>query len=276
MEKKSLSFISCCIIILLIIITSNGFTTHEINNNSNKKWELVFEDNFDTFNSSNWITLHDNGNRTLWSNKELQWYNDNNVVVENGVCKLIAKKESIYGKDVESEKQFEYTSGMICSSKGHLQQYGKWEIKVRFPFNKGCWPAFYLVPLKRPTLPEIDIFEYFGKKENEISCTIHYGTDYYNPERDNSVNPYYFNKTKDIKGDFSDKWMIWSLECTPEKIVWKLDGKTILTSYEGIPTEPLYMIANLAVKDFDGPVNDSGIPYVMEIDYVKCYKWVSE
>jgi beta-glucanase (GH16 family) len=276
MNKLSLSFISLCIIILLFIITFNGFTSSEKNNNSKKKWELVFEDNFDSFNSSNWITLHDNGNRTIWSNKELQWYKDKNVVVENGICKLIAKKESIYGKDVESEKQFGYTSGMICSSKGFLQQYGKWEMKVKFPFNKGCWPAFYLVPLKRPTLPEIDIFEYFGKKENEISCTIHYGTDYYNPNRDNTVNPYYYNKTKDIIGDFSDRWMIWSLECTPDKIVWKLDGKTILTSDSGIPTEPLYMIANLAVKDFDEPVDDSGIPYVMEIDYVKCYKWVSE
>ncbi len=80
MNKLSLSFISLCIIILLFIITFNGFTSSEKNNNSKKKWELVFEDNFDSFNSSNWITLHDNGNRTIWSNKELQWYKDKNYI----------------------------------------------------------------------------------------------------------------------------------------------------------------------------------------------------
>ncbi|MEZ4692161.1 MAG: hypothetical protein R3A12_19180, partial [Ignavibacteria bacterium] len=91
----------------------------------NYKWQLTFEDNFDTFDRSRWQTLFDMGNRTIWSNKELQWYKDENIISENGVLKLIAKKESIYGKDAESEKQFEYTSGMINSPQTFSQVYGK-------------------------------------------------------------------------------------------------------------------------------------------------------
>ena len=271
MKNKLLVFLGASLILLTYIFSSTGFSTME---QCKYKWKLVFEDNFDTFDRSKWITLHDNGNRTIWSNKELQWYNDDNVTVENGICKLTVKKESIYGKDVESEKQFNYTSGMICSSKGFLQQYGKWEMKVRFPFNKGCWPAFYLVPLQRPTLPELDIFEYFGREENKISCSQHWGTDYLNPAKDNTKDPYYFLKTKEVTGDFSDRWMIWTFECTPEKMTWKLDGKTVFKSTKGIPTTPLYMIANVALKDWDGTVGENGMPYVMEIDYIKAYQMI--
>ncbi|HMS65237.1 MAG TPA: glycoside hydrolase family 16 protein [Ignavibacteria bacterium] len=261
--------------VLVLLVSFYGVTTSDLRSAAQcgKKWKVVFEDNFDSFDGSKWITMHDNGNRTIWSNKELQFYKDNNVTVENGICKLIVKEESYYGKDVESEKQFQYTSGMICSSKGFMQQYGKWEMKVRFPFNRGCWPAFYLVPLKRPTLPEIDIFEYFGKEKNKISCTQHWGTDYLNPQKDNTKDPYYFMKSKELTGDYANKWMTWTFESYPNKMVWKLNGKTVFKATEGIPDSPLYMIANVAVKDWDGkPVDNSGFPYVMEIDYIKAYQ----
>ncbi len=242
------------------------------------KWQLIFEDNFDTFDRSAWITEHHNGNRTIWSNKELQWYKDENVYSENGVLKLVVKKESLYGKDVESEKQFEYTSGMICDSKSLSQTYGKWEMRVRFPFKGGYWPAFYLVPLTRPTLPEIDVFEYFGIKENEISCTVHWGKDY------GLKAPDYNMATTVLQGDYSDTWMVWAVEVTPKKIVWKLNNKEVKRSTQGLPTTPMYMIANVALKDRpeDGISTDkiardaAQDPYVMEIDYVKIYKYNSQ
>ncbi|MBL8008445.1 MAG: glycoside hydrolase family 16 protein [Ignavibacteria bacterium] len=258
-------------------LNSCGFHTLDSNNYS---WKLVFEDNFDSFDKSKWRTLHDNGNRTLWSNKELQWYNDENVKVENGILKLIAKKESIYGKDPESEKQFEYTSGMICNSKSYTQAYGKWEMKVKFPYKKGFWPAFFLVPLQRPTLPEIDVFEYFGIKKNKISCNQHWGVDYPSQEAiKRGTYPYYFAKGKEIEGNFSDVWMVWSFECFPDKMLWKLDGNTVYESTEGIPTAPLYMIANVAIKDFKDnnyKVDNTGLPYIMEVDFIKIYKIVPE
>jgi beta-glucanase (GH16 family) len=261
-------------IIVVIINFSCGFTTVEKEGFS---WQITFEDNFDTYDHSKWINTHDNGKRTIWSNKELEWYKEENVEVENGILKLTAKPESIYGKDEESEKQFEFTSGMICNAKSFTQAYGKWEMKVRFPFKKGFWPAFFLVPVQRPTLPEIDVFEYFGRTENEISCTNHWGVDYPGASTGGQREPFYFINEKKITGDFSDKWMIWSFECYPNKMVWKLDGKIVKESTEGIPTAPLYMIANVAVKDWSdnntGLEND-GVPYVMEIDYVKIYKMV--
>lgn len=242
------------------------------------KWKLTFEDNFNTFDRARWKTFFDMGNRTIWSNKELQWYEDENLVAENGILKIIAKKESVYGKDVESEKQFEFTSGMINSPESFLQAYGKWEIRVRFPFRKGYWPAFWLVPKQRPGLPEIDVFEYFGIRENKISCNQHWGLDYPNYSGgmyEGKTEPFYYVRPKEIEGNFSNVWMVWSFECYPDRMLWKLNGKTVNESSEGIPTAPLYIIANVAIKDWqenEYKVDDSNTPYVMEIDYIRVYK----
>ena len=279
MKKKSIYFQIFSVIFFIsgfaLLVFTYGFTSEE---SECSKWELVFEDNFDTFDRNTWLTMHDNGNRTIWSNKELQWYKDENVYSENGILKLVVKKESIYGKDVESEKQFEYTSGMICDSKSLSQTYGKWEIKVKFPYKGGYWPAFYLVPLTRPTLPEIDVFEYYGIKENEISCTLHWGKDY------GLKPPDYNTVTKDLTGNFTNVWMIWAIEVTPKKIVWKLNNKEVFRSKKGLPTSPLYMIANVALKDWPdrGITTEkitreaTDISYIMEIDYVKIYKYIPQ
>lgn len=268
--KTSINVLFCIIIVLIFGLNSCAFKTNE---NSDYKWQVTFEDNFDSFENSKWIKHHDNGNRTIWSNKELQFYKDENVEVQNGILRLTAKKESYYGKDVENEKQFDFTSGMICNSKSFPQTYGKWEMKVRFPYRKGFWPAFFLVPTQRPTLPEIDVFEYYGIDQNKISCTLHWGLDY-SYRKDGK--PFYYVNTKDLEGDFTDEWMVWSLECFPTKIYWKLNGRTVFESDEGIPTAPMYMIANVAVKDWAeiGTVDQSNDPYIMEIDYVKIYKMV--
>lgn len=274
----NLNFFPICI--LMVVYLSNIIScSFQSQNLQNYEWELSFEDNFDTFDKTKWITLFETGRRTIWSNKELEWYKDENVTVENGILKLIAKKESIYGKDIDNEKQFEYTSGLICNSKSYTQAYGKWEMKVRFPFKKGFWPAFFLVPKQIPTLPEIDIFEYYGVKKNSMHCGHMWGIDYPNYEGayEGKGEPFFYSEGKEIEGTYSDVWMVWSLECLPDKIVWKLNYNVVHESSEGIPTAPLYMIANVAVLDRpqnNYEVDNTGLPYVMEIDYVRIYKMV--
>ena len=239
--------------LFISILVCFGFNKNDISETEeNYKWKLTFEDNFDSYDNSKWINHFERGNRTIWSNKELQWYKDENVKVENGILNLIAKKENIYGKDNESEKNFEYTSGMICGSKSFEQAYGKWEARVKFPFSKGFWPAFWLVPKQTPSLPEIDIFEYFGIEENKIWSNHHWGLDYPNwgGAYKDKTDPFYYQEGKETIGDFSDNWMIWSFEWFPNKIVWKLDNNAVFESTKGIPTAPLYILANVAVKDF--------------------------
>ncbi|MCB0727751.1 MAG: glycoside hydrolase family 16 protein [Ignavibacteriae bacterium] len=245
------------------------------------KWEITFEDNFDSLDLSKWQRVYESGGRTNWANKDLQWYKDQNIIAENGILKITAKKESVYGKDVHGEKQFEFTSGLICSSNHFLQAYGKWEIKVKFPFRKGFWPAFWLVPKQNPTLPEIDIFEYYGINKNMMTSAHHWGIDYpnYSGLYEGKSEPFYYVNAKDTEGEYEDRWMVWIFECFPDKMIWKLDDKVVFESTQGIPTSPLYMIANVAVKDHEANdfwIDDTGSPYIMEIDYVRVFKMIPQ
>lgn len=275
MNYKILTIIILTIFIYLQLVSCSFKESPE----KSYKWQLTFEDNFDTFDTTKWNTVYESGGRTNWANKDLQWYEDSNVIAENGILKIISKKESVYGKDLHGEKQFEFTSGIICSSERFLQAYGKWEIKVRFPFRKGFWPAFWLVPKQNPTLPEIDVFEYYGIDKNLMTSAHHWGIDYpnYSGLYEGKSAPFYYVNAIETEGDFENVWMIWTFECFPDNMIWKLNGNTVFESSEGIPTSPLYMIANVAVKDHEAndlEVDNSEIPYIMEIDFIKVYKMV--
>jgi len=276
MNIKNIIYSAISFLMMSQFVSCGFYSADEVN----YEWKLTFEDNFDTYDSTKWINHFEAGNRTTWSSKELQWYLEKNVSVENGILKLTTKKESIYGKDTESEKQFEYTSGMITSALSFTQAYGKWEIKAKFPYKKGYWPAFWLVAIKRPGLPELDVFEYFGIDKNKITSAHHWGLDYPNYPGglyEGKTEPFYYVERNDLEGDFADKWMVWSFECFPNKMVWKLNGEKVFESTQGIPTAPLYIIANVAMKEWpenNYEIDTSDKPYVMEIDYIRAYKMV--
>ena len=60
-------------------------------------WELIFEDDFNdsVIDKDKWFTCVDGWNREH-GNDELQYYLDDNVVVEDGILKLTAKREPGY------------------------------------------------------------------------------------------------------------------------------------------------------------------------------------
>ncbi len=129
-------------------------------------------------------------------------------------------------------------------------------------------------------LPELDVFEYFGIDKNKITSAHHWGLDYPNYPGglyEGKTEPFYYVERNDLEGDFADKWMVWSFECFPNKMVWKLNGEKVFESTQGIPTAPLYIIANVAMKEWpenNYEIDTSDKPYVMEIDYIRAYKMV--
>ncbi|MEP7147044.1 MAG: hypothetical protein ABI792_08535, partial [bacterium] len=81
----------------------------------------------------------------------------------------------------------------------------------------------------------------------------------------------------ETSGNFSDVWMVWTFECFPDKMIWKLNDNVVYESTEGIPTSPLYINANVAIKDWpenNYKADNSDAPYIMEIDYIKVYKMI--
>jgi beta-glucanase (GH16 family) len=130
-------------------------------------WELVFSDEFDgaELDHSKWSTYFpytsDGRDQCEYcrvsDDRSNQIYLDSNVVVSNGTCKLIAKRQTAtwFGKTRD------YTSGMIYSTNDHRYMYGKFESRCKIPYGMGFWPAFWMFG---GTGTEIDVLEFGGQR----------------------------------------------------------------------------------------------------------------
>uniref|UniRef100_A0A1I7S8C4 Seipin n=1 Tax=Bursaphelenchus xylophilus TaxID=6326 RepID=A0A1I7S8C4_BURXY len=114
--------------------------------------ELVWEDNFDTFDYSKW-GFDQGGNG--WGNKELEYYTNRteNARVENGNLVIEVHREDFLNRS--------FTSARLTSKFNF--KYGVFEARIKLPnMTNGLWPAFWMKGSERPDWPargEIDIFE---------------------------------------------------------------------------------------------------------------------
>lgn len=103
--------------------------------------QLVMQDEFDVDGAPNttyWsynIGTGTNG----WGNNELQYYTDRpeNIVVEDGMLKITARQELYMGSG--------YTSARILTKGKVEQKYGRIEARIKLPWGKGLWPAFWMM-----------------------------------------------------------------------------------------------------------------------------------
>jgi beta-glucanase (GH16 family) len=74
--------------------------------------------------------------------------------------------------------------------------------------------------------------------------------------------------------DFSAGFHAFAAEWKPGEVIWYVDGVERGRSTAGVPAEPMYLIANLAVGgDWPGnPESTTTFPGVMEIDYIRVYQ----
>jgi beta-glucanase (GH16 family) len=211
-----------------------------------------------------------------WGNKELQFYTDNrreNAVVEDGVLRIIARRENYEGN--------EYTSARVISrGKGDFQ-YGRFVVRARLPDGVGTWPAFWLMPSDWdfsdggwPDIGEIDVIEHVGYDPGVIHASAH--------SRD-----YQWQKGTQKTGvvtvpTVTTEFHEYVLEWTPDLIEVSIDGNPFFTyENEGLgPTKwpydkPFYLIFNIAVGGEWGSVKGidaDAFPQVFEIDYVRVYQ----
>merc|ERR1712203_309125 len=99
-----------------------------------------------------------------------------NLRVEDGVLKIVGRRETFRGKH--------YTSGKV--STGGKADWGpgiRVEVRAKLPLGVGTWPAIWMLPTRSqyggwPACGEIDIMEAIGRTHGKVFGTIH--TDAYN------------------------------------------------------------------------------------------------
>lgn len=237
-------------------------------------WKLNWSDEFNYKglpDSSKWafdVGGHGGGNN------ELQYYTGRdtlNAKVENGVLKIIARKETKENKS--------YTSAKLVTDQTALFTYGRIEVRAKLPAGRGTWPAIWMLGknIKEagwPACGEIDIMEHVGYSKDSVFGTIH--TESYNHMKGTQKGKSIF-----ITEPY-ERFHVYAIEWTPEKMDFMMDGVVYnqiinehKTSKEWPFDEPFYLILNLAIGGNLGGkygVDDGIFPATMEIDWVRVYK----
>lgn len=242
---------------------------------------LIWADEFDVDGaicSENWFhqtQLPAGGN---WYNGEVQHYTDkqDNAFVKDGILSIVAKKETYTNQGVTKN----YTSARLNSKIAFT--YGKVEVKAKLPTGVGTWPAIWMLgkninedggywdnqfgTTNWPACGEIDIMEHWGTNQNFVQSAMHTPSSY-----GGTVN----HGGQNIP-TASTAFHIYSLEWTPEKMVFAVDGNVHYTYNPGTKdanTWPFdkeqYLLLNIAIEP---GIAASFTESAMEIDYVRIFQ----
>lgn len=204
-----------------------------------------------------------------WGNNEPQFYTSRseNVRVENGVLKIIARKENREGAP--------YTSARINTQGKFSFKYGKVEVRAKLPEGGGTWPAIWMLganfqSVGWPASGEIDIMEHKGNEPGKIHSAIHTPSSYGATTNSGS------QRIPNVSNEFH----VYAAEWTSQKIVFSVDGVvhyTYMPSVRNSSTWPFdapqFIILNVAMGgNFGGNIDPEFTSGIMEIDYVRVYQ----
>ena len=250
---------------------------------------------------------YQNGNGTQygipgWGNDERQAYAAENVVIENGTLKIIAKKERKHDRDYTSGKivtansRGDATLGEPAEGKGtkFAQTYGRFEAKIRLSKPlKGLWPAFWMMPDKAtyggwPRSGEIDIMEISGADSGHASSAVHV-----KPAGDGWHSSYAGVSHTFEEGKTYTDWHVYGVVWTPEEVIFLVDGYETrrverrwwntpwyaANGFEnkGAPlNHDMHLALNLALdsgrwKRENALQPDADLPVYMEVEWVRAY-----
>ncbi len=221
-------------------------------------WVLKFHDEFNgsELNRTKWSTTFPWRARTNASNHELEYYTDTAFHVAGGVLRIQANRHNTHG--------FKYTSGIITSYESFNLTYGYLEVRAQIPKGAGMWPAVWLASHDESWPPEIDIMEIQGNNTVMNHMTTHY-RDAKGPEQMQYgwAGP-----------DFSQGFHTFGLQWSPSQLTWYVDGIQRFRTNIGVPSKPMYVIANLAVGgDWVGPPKATTVfPASLKLAYIRIYQ----
>ena len=252
-----------------------------------QNWQLIWEDDFNgnSLDQSKWV--HDIGTGSQygmwgWGNGELQYYQPQNTILNNGIAKIEVKEEP--NGIVDSWGASSYFSSSKITTKGIFDfRYGKVEARIKTIDGQGFWPAFWMLPTggSWPCDGEIDIMEQWGNNylTNSTTGAAHIGTCPYSQ----STHFYESFSSYISSGSCADDFHTYSVIWKEDTITWYVDETELFSlnpsSYWSIPSQSAwpfnanewYLMINLAITQA-GPNSNTVFPNQMEIDYVRVYQ----
>ncbi len=213
-------------------------------------WVLKFQEEFDgsALNFAKWIP-HPPANGIPTDAQE--WRPDA-ITVSGGLAHLTTRK-TLTG----------FTSGILTTFGTFARTYGRFDIRFRMPAGPGLEAQFRLLPVPAGEIPSIDILAAVGSDPASARFTNRWGGA--SAERE-------YSGTHHVP-DLSAGFHISTVEWDEEKIVWFVDGIECLSSFDGVPHQPMYLAVSLTAGGHTAgePNAKTNFPAVLDIDYIRVF-----
>ena len=265
----------------LVLLLINFATIRLEGQSPNKRWTLVWQDEFNAQNGSsidkNKWTPEVGGHG--WGNHELEYYTDriDNAFQSNGSLVIKAIKEEFTGRDNVTR---EFTSARLITKQTFTTTFGRFEARIKLPRGQGIWPAFWLLgtdigKVGWPKCGEIDIMELIGKEPSTIHGTIH-GPGY--SGRKGLSSSYSLADGKQFADDFhvfAIEWEVKTIRFYCDDVLYKtVTAADLPPGTSWVYDHPFYILLNVAVGGVwpGNPDSTTSFPQAMLVDYIRVFK----
>ena len=230
-----------------------------------ERWDLTFDEKFNNgkLDESRWMTQNYWGEVSM--NEPYAMEDDKSFPTSGGNIEFYDNKARIVTKAQKAEglvwryeevfvrDDFDFTSGLISTAKSFKQKYGVFNAKVKMAAGSVA-QAFWMV--SETMLPHIDVARF----ENGKLYSNYFWGGGSSPHKS-------LSKTGGTR--YADEYFIYTLEWTPNKLTWKINGKVFKTQTAGVPQEEMHINFSSNLKK---DASEDGLPSAMEIDWVRVYK----
>jgi beta-glucanase (GH16 family) len=223
-------------------------------------WKLVWSDEFNgpagaSPDPANWN--YDLGNNNGWGNGEAEVYTNSTAnVFQDGNGNLVIRAIRDAAGKYTSARLQTGSPGASTQTTNLSWQYGRIVARIKLPFGKGVWPAFWMLgeninSVGWPTCGEVDIMENFGTFNNNVSTnngTAH-GPGY---SGGNGIGKSY---TLPFGEKVADDYHVYVIEWSQDSIEFFVDGASyhkvtpasLPAGRQWVFNNPFFILLNLAI-----------------------------
>lgn len=223
--------------------------------------QLVFDDEFDTLDWNKWTLCDwaDGGQECRSLNAgDQSIYLRRNLIVENGVLKIITRREPYTGSEYPNVgKSFEFTSSMLSTAwRQYFTPPFLAEARILQPQGIGLWSAWWLLRRFEDGAPrqEVDL-EYLARTPDRWYATVHF------PESGTQTAP------------LSPGWHVYAALVEPGRVTWFLDGTPVRTWYSpDVAAYRMFLLLDVAIGGWGGAIDPGFSKSEMLVDWVRVWK----
>ena len=174
-------------------------------------------------------------------------------------------------------------NGHIGTEDRYSFTYGYAAARIKFQPRRGQHGAFWLMPQDQAasegsaaqTGAEIDVVEWFGNgvRGGGLASFIHHWPD----DGASGVTAQkvggYIKKPQRFGGGWADRYHVFSVEWTPQRYVFRIDGRESFRTTRGVSGQPEYLILSLLSSDYElKHIDDDQLPQSMSVDWVRTWE----